>query len=71
LNFNLSHQRFTLWKDDWVEVSSEPDVLDFIIRLHIRIAENQRSMGDLDRAAVSFRDAYKVSLSNFPWFVER
>eukprot|EP00980_Cylindrotheca_fusiformis_P021436 scaffold8301_cov184-Cylindrotheca_fusiformis.AAC.4 len=60
----LVDQQYRVLNDDWVEVSSEPGVLDFILLLHIRIAENLKSMGDLDRAAGLFRDAHKILKSS-------
>ena len=47
--------------DDWVEVASDPDVVNFILRLHTEIGKNQRAMGELKTAVATFEDAYKVS----------
>lgn len=48
--------------NDWVEVVSDPVVLDLILRLHVRIAENQKILGEVNLAVETFQDAYKVRL---------
>jgi hypothetical protein len=46
--------------DDWVEVTSDPDILDLILRLHVRIAESHRILGEVSFAVESFQDAYQI-----------
>jgi hypothetical protein len=46
--------------DEWVKVAGQPEVLDLIVRLHIRIAEAYRLIGDLVLCVDTFEDAYAI-----------
>jgi hypothetical protein len=45
---------------DWVKVSSSMPVLNYIIKLHLRIAENYRLLGRVMKCIKSYEDAYTV-----------
>ena len=58
-----SHSESAAYTDEWAKVSAEPEVLDLIVRLHIRIAEAYRLIGDLALCIETFQDAYAVSFN--------
>jgi hypothetical protein len=47
--------------DEWVQVSAHPEILDLILRLHIRIGLCHQRLGDEYESVMTFEDAYKVS----------
>lgn len=54
--------------DDWVQVSAHPEILDLILRLHIRIGLCHQRLGDEHESVMTFEDAYKIlkTSSNIP-----
>jgi tetratricopeptide (TPR) repeat protein len=45
---------------DWMQVSSKPEVLDYILRLHIRLGLCHQSLGDEAESIQMFEDAYNI-----------
>lgn len=52
--------------DEWVQVSAHPEVLDLILRLHIRIGLCHQRLGDEFESVMTFEDAYKIVKVNKP-----
>lgn len=50
----------TAKSDEWVQVSAHPEILDLILRLHIRIGLCHQRLGDEYESVMTFEDAYKV-----------
>ncbi|CAB9510670.1 cyclase type 10 [Seminavis robusta] len=46
--------------DEWVQVSAHPEILDLILRLHIRIGLCHQRLGDEYESVMTFEDAYKI-----------
>lgn len=53
---------------EWMQVSAKPAVLDFILRLHIRIGLCHQNLGDESDSIRMFEDAYNIikTTSNLP-----
>ena len=49
---------------EWVQVSAKPAVLDYILRLHIRIGLCHQSLGDEIESISLFEDAYNIIKSS-------
>jgi hypothetical protein len=58
----MCKSNYLLREDDWVQVASDPEVLDLILRLYVTIAESHRLMDDLRQCATTLQDAYTVSV---------
>ena len=44
----------------WLHASAPTTTLEFILRLHIRIAKCHARLGEQDQCAITFEDAYKI-----------
>lgn len=59
---DLADAMLTFFKlDEWVQVSAHPEILDLILRLHIRIGLCHQRLGDEYESVMTFEDAYKVN----------
>lgn len=47
-------------KELWLPASAPPPTVEFILRLHIRIAKCHAHLGEQEQCATAFEDAYKV-----------
>lgn len=57
--------------DEWVQVSAHPEILDLILRLHIRIGLCHQRLGDEYESVMTFEDAYKVCVCvRFCYFIQ-
>ena len=45
---------------EWISVSATPAVLDLILRLHVRVGQCHRRLGDNEESLAAFEDAYKI-----------
>jgi tetratricopeptide (TPR) repeat protein len=46
--------------EDWMQVSAKPDVLDYLLRLHIRLGLCHQRLGEEDESIQIFEDAYNI-----------
>lgn len=47
-------------QSEWVQVAAKPDVLDYILRLHIRIGLCHQNLGEEAESICMFEDAYNI-----------
>jgi tetratricopeptide (TPR) repeat protein len=46
---------------EWISVSAKPQVLDLILRLHVRVGLCHRRLGDEAESLAAFEDAYRIT----------